>query len=67
MDLAKYFQRDPEICGGETVIAGTRVTLRTVLASLGEGFAQLLHSRLRQQRKTYRCWQRQFSSEAQTR
>jgi uncharacterized protein (DUF433 family) len=37
MDLAKYFQRDPKICGGETVIAGTRVTLRTVLASLAEG------------------------------
>lgn len=29
--------RDPQICGGETVISGTRVTLRTVLASLAEG------------------------------
>ena len=28
---------NPEICGGETVIKGTRVTLRTVLASLAEG------------------------------
>ena len=37
MDFAKYFQRDPRICGGETVIAGTRVTLRAVLASLVEG------------------------------
>lgn len=31
------FHRDPQICGGETVIRGTRVTLRTVLASLAEG------------------------------
>ena len=29
--------RDPEICGGEPVIRGTRVTLRTILASLAEG------------------------------
>ena len=29
--------RDPEICGGQPVIRGTRVTLRTVLASLAEG------------------------------
>ena len=36
MDFAKYFERDPRISGGETVIAGTRVTLRTVLASLAE-------------------------------
>jgi len=27
----------PDLCGGETVIRGTRVTLRTVLASLAEG------------------------------
>ena len=26
--------RDPQICGGEPVFRGTRVTLRTVLASL---------------------------------
>nr|WP_296747411.1 DUF433 domain-containing protein [Thioalkalivibrio sp.] len=26
-----------DVCGGETVIRGTRVTLRTVLASLAEG------------------------------
>jgi uncharacterized protein (DUF433 family) len=37
MNFTKYFQRDPEICGGETVLKGTRVTLRTVLASLAEG------------------------------
>jgi len=28
--------RDPQICGGEPIIKGTRVTLRTVLASLAE-------------------------------
>jgi uncharacterized protein (DUF433 family) len=28
---------DPAICGGEPVIKGTRVTLRTVLASLSDG------------------------------
>jgi uncharacterized protein (DUF433 family) len=37
MDFAKHFQRDPGVCGGEIVITGTRVTLRTVLASLTEG------------------------------
>jgi uncharacterized protein (DUF433 family) len=29
--------RDPQICGGEPVFRGTRVTLRTVLASLAQG------------------------------
>jgi len=29
--------RDSEICGGEPVFKGTRVTLRTVLASLAAG------------------------------
>ncbi|HEX8817534.1 MAG TPA: DUF433 domain-containing protein [Terriglobales bacterium] len=31
--------RDAEICGGEPVFRGTRVTLRTVLASLAAGDA----------------------------
>jgi uncharacterized protein (DUF433 family) len=31
--------RDPAICGGEAVFKGTRVTLRTVLASLAAGDA----------------------------
>ena len=31
--------RDPKICGGEPVIRDTRVTLRTVLASLADGDA----------------------------
>ena len=29
--------RDPEICGGQPVFKGTRVILRTVLASLADG------------------------------
>ena len=29
--------RDKEVCGGEPVFKGTRVTLRTVLASLADG------------------------------
>jgi uncharacterized protein (DUF433 family) len=29
--------RDPKTCGGEPVFRGTRVTLRTVLASLADG------------------------------
>jgi len=29
--------RDPQICGGEPVFRSTRVTLRTVLASLAAG------------------------------
>lgn len=36
--------RDPKICGGEPVFKGTRVTLRTVLASLaaGDGVQEIL-------------------------
>jgi uncharacterized protein (DUF433 family) len=29
--------RDPQICGGDPVFKGTRITLRTVLASLAAG------------------------------
>ncbi|MEZ4870616.1 MAG: DUF433 domain-containing protein [Caldilineaceae bacterium] len=29
--------RDPQICSGEPTIRGTRVTVRTILASLAEG------------------------------
>ena len=39
MNFANYFQRDPQICGGETVLKGTRVPLRTVLARLAEGYS----------------------------
>ena len=38
--MMKYEQlivRDPHICGGQPVIRGTRVTLRTILASLADG------------------------------
>jgi uncharacterized protein (DUF433 family) len=31
------FERNPKICGGQPVFRGTRVPLRTVLASLAEG------------------------------
>jgi uncharacterized protein (DUF433 family) len=37
MDYRTYLVRDPAICGGDTVVRGTRVTVRTVLASLAEG------------------------------
>lgn len=37
MDYQRYIVRDPKVCGGEPVIKGTRVTVRTVLASLAEG------------------------------
>jgi uncharacterized protein (DUF433 family) len=37
MNYQNYIVRDPQICGGEPVIKGTRVTLRTILASLAEG------------------------------
>ena len=37
MNYQDYISRDPQICGGEPVIKGTRVTLRTILASLAQG------------------------------
>ena len=37
MDYQQYIVRDTNICGGEPVVKGTRVTLRTVLSSLAEG------------------------------
>ena len=37
MGYKEYFIRDPGTCGGETILKATRVTLRTVLASLAEG------------------------------
>jgi uncharacterized protein (DUF433 family) len=37
MNYQQYITRDPRICGGEPVIKGTRVPLRTLLASLAEG------------------------------
>lgn len=37
IDYKAFIQRSPGICGGEPVVKGTRVTVRTVLASLAEG------------------------------
>ena len=37
MDYTQHITRDPKVCGGQPVIKGTRVTLRTILASLAEG------------------------------
>jgi uncharacterized protein (DUF433 family) len=39
MNHHRHIVRDPKICGGEPVVKGTRVTVRTVLASLAEGAA----------------------------
>lgn len=36
-DYHVYFERRRDVCGGELVIKGTRVTVRTLLASLAEG------------------------------
>lgn len=36
-NYSDYFERRADVCAGETVIKGTRVTLRTLLASLAEG------------------------------
>ena len=33
----KRFQRDPNICGGQLIIKGTRIPVCTILASLAEG------------------------------
>lgn len=37
IDYREYITRDPQICGGQPVMKGTRIPLRTVLASLAEG------------------------------
>ena len=37
VDYTQFIVRDPTICGGLPVIKGTRVTLRTILATLAEG------------------------------
>lgn len=39
MNFKPYITRDPAICGGEPVVTGTRVTVRTILASLAEGMS----------------------------
>ena len=37
MDYRDRIVRSPDVCGGAPVIKGTRVPIRTVLASLAEG------------------------------
>lgn len=37
IDFASRFVRDPNICNGQVTIKGTRVMLRTILASLADG------------------------------
>ena len=37
MNYMMYIERTEGVCGGQPVIRGTRVPLRTVLASLAEG------------------------------
>lgn len=37
MNYMAHFERNPKICGGQWVIKGTRVLMRTLLASLAEG------------------------------
>lgn len=37
MDYQPFITRDPAVCGGEPIVAETRVTARTVLASRAEG------------------------------
>lgn len=39
LDYQRYISVSSNICGGEPVVAGTRVTVRTVLASLAEGMS----------------------------
>ncbi len=36
-NYGNYFERRPELCGGALVVKGTRVPVRTLLASLAEG------------------------------
>jgi uncharacterized protein (DUF433 family) len=45
MDYPDRIVRDPAVCGGDPVIRGTRVTLRTILPSLAQGAApaDILH------------------------
>ena len=46
IDYMSHFSRNPQVCNGHTVVKGTRVPIRTVLANLadGESFEQILRS-----------------------
>jgi uncharacterized protein (DUF433 family) len=37
MNYLEHFERNPRICGGQWVIKGTRIPVRSLLASLAEG------------------------------
>ena len=37
LNFKPHITRDPSICGGEAVITGTRITVRTILACLADG------------------------------
>ena len=37
MKYLEHFERRRDVCGGELVVKGTRVPVRTLLASLSEG------------------------------
>lgn len=39
LDYLSFIDKRPDTCGGEPVLVGTRVTVRTVLASLAEGMS----------------------------
>jgi uncharacterized protein (DUF433 family) len=39
INYRQHITRDAGVCGGELVVRGTRVTVRTVLASLAEGMS----------------------------
>jgi uncharacterized protein (DUF433 family) len=40
-NYADFFERRPGLCGGALVVKGTRVPVRTLLASLAEGASEL--------------------------
>ncbi len=40
MNYLEHLERRRDLCGGELVVRGTRVTVRTLLASLSEGARQ---------------------------
>jgi len=40
MNYRQHLERRRDLCGGQLVVKGTRVTVRTLLASLAEGATQ---------------------------
>ena len=40
MNYREHLERRRDVCGGELIVKGTRVTVRTLLASLSEGATQ---------------------------